>query len=168
VCTCPDGDHDGQVTQGYLFNCLQPAEPFLETRGTSGAVLSQKVGVGAQVTRGDPRAAPSRGAAAGAVGTHDSPGAAPSREAGAVAVGTRGSPEANPRLGGRSRSHCLDLKLVRGVPDTQGTDSGPRAHPRIGCEPTGGANIPFLCSLSKSCTLGFQSSGAARLIRGDP
>jgi hypothetical protein len=168
VCTCPNGDHDGRVTQGYLFNCLQHAEPFLETRGTAGAVLSQKVGVGAQVTRGDPRAAPSRGAATGAAGTHGSPGAAPSREAGAVTVGIRGSPGVNPRPGGRSRSHCLDLKLVCGVPDTQGTNSGPRAHPRRGCEPTGGANIPFPCSLSKSCTLGFRSGGAARLIRGNP
>jgi hypothetical protein len=52
VRTCPDGDHDGRVTRGYLFICLQPAELILETRGSSGAALSQKVGAGAQVTRG--------------------------------------------------------------------------------------------------------------------
>jgi hypothetical protein len=37
----------------------------------------------------------------------------------------------------------LDLKLVRGVPDLQGTNSGPRAHLRGGSEFAGGANIFF-------------------------
>jgi hypothetical protein len=55
----PNGDHDGQVARGYLFICLQPAEPVLGTRGSSGVALSQKVGAGAQVIRGGPGAAPS-------------------------------------------------------------------------------------------------------------
>jgi hypothetical protein len=45
---------------GYLFNYLQPAEPVLGTRGSSGVVLSQKVGAGAEVTRGGPGATPSQ------------------------------------------------------------------------------------------------------------
>jgi hypothetical protein len=68
VRTRPDGDHDGRVTRGYLFNCLQLVEPFLGTRDSSGAALSQKVGAGAQVTCGGLEAAPSREAGAGAVG----------------------------------------------------------------------------------------------------
>jgi hypothetical protein len=50
----PDGDHDGWVTRGYLFICLHPAEPVLETCDSSGAALSQKVGARAQVIRGGP------------------------------------------------------------------------------------------------------------------
>jgi hypothetical protein len=92
----PDGDHDGWVTNGYLFNCLQHAQPFLGTRGSFGAALSQKVGAGAQVTRGGPEAALSRGAGAETVGTCGGPGAAPSREVGARAVGMHGSPGATP------------------------------------------------------------------------
>jgi hypothetical protein len=59
-----NGDHDGRVTMGYLFSCLQPTEPILRTRVSPGAVLSQNAGAGA---RGSPKAAPSREAGAGAV-----------------------------------------------------------------------------------------------------
>jgi hypothetical protein len=69
-----------------LFICLQPAEPVLGTCGSSGAVVSQKVGAGAQVIRGGPEAALSREAGAGAVGTRDGPGTAPSRVARAVVL----------------------------------------------------------------------------------
>jgi hypothetical protein len=86
VRTCPDGDHDGRVARGYLFNCLQHAEPVLRIRGSSRATLSQKVGVGAQVTRGGPGAAPSREAGAGAAGACGDPRAAPSREVRAVVL----------------------------------------------------------------------------------
>jgi hypothetical protein len=37
----------------------------------------------------------------------------------------------------------LDLSLYVGVLGLQGTDSGPQAHLRRGCEPTGGANTSF-------------------------
>jgi hypothetical protein len=96
VRTRPDGDHDGRVTMGYLFNCLQHAEPVHGTCGSSGAALSQKVGAGAQVTRGGPRAASSQEAGARATGVRGSSGAALSREAGVRATGTRGSPGAAP------------------------------------------------------------------------
>jgi hypothetical protein len=65
---------------------LQPVEPMLGIRGSSGATLSQKVGVGAQVTCGGPGAALCREAGIGAAGTRGSPGAAPSRKAGAVVL----------------------------------------------------------------------------------
>jgi hypothetical protein len=52
-----DEDHDGQVTRGYLFNCLQLVEPADGTRCSSEAALSQKTGAVAQATRGGPRAA---------------------------------------------------------------------------------------------------------------
>jgi hypothetical protein len=55
--TRPDGDHDDRVTRGYLFIYLQPVEPVLGTRGSSGAALRHKVGAGAQVTCGGPGAA---------------------------------------------------------------------------------------------------------------
>jgi hypothetical protein len=80
VCMRPDGDHDGRVVRGYLFNCLQPTKPVLGTRDSSGAILSQKVGAGAQVTRGGPGTALSREAGAGAAGARGGPGAVPSRE----------------------------------------------------------------------------------------
>jgi hypothetical protein len=38
-------------------------------------------------------------------------------------------------------SFILTWSLYVGVSDLQGTDSGPRAHLRRGCEPTGGDNI---------------------------
>jgi hypothetical protein len=57
--------------------------------------------------------------------------------------------------GGRSWSRCLDSKLVRGGTRSSGYQQWPRVHPGRGCEPTGGANILFPCSLSESCTLGF-------------
>jgi hypothetical protein len=84
--TRPNGDHDGQVTRGYLFICLRPAEPVLRSRGSFGTAMSQMVGAGAQVTRGGPRATPGREAGAGATGTPGSPEAAPSREVGAVVL----------------------------------------------------------------------------------
>jgi hypothetical protein len=98
--TCPDGDHDGQVARGYLFNCLQPAEPILGTRGSSGAALSQKLGAGAQATRSGPKAALSHEAGAGAAEARDGPGAAPSQEA-----GTRDTwrPQSCPKPGGGNR-----------------------------------------------------------------
>jgi hypothetical protein len=43
-----------------LFNCLQLVEHVHETRGNSGATLSQKAGARVQATRGAPRAALSR------------------------------------------------------------------------------------------------------------
>jgi hypothetical protein len=64
--------------RGYLFNCLQFAEPVLGTRDNSGAALRQKVGARAQVTRGGPEAAPSREEGARVVGARGGPGAAPS------------------------------------------------------------------------------------------
>jgi hypothetical protein len=91
---CPDGDHDGRVTRGYLFNCLQPAEPILGTRGSSGAALSQKVGAGAQVTNGGPVSTPTQEVGAGVVGARGGLGAASSREAGTGAIGICGSPRA--------------------------------------------------------------------------
>jgi hypothetical protein len=94
VRTRPDGDHDGRVARGYLFICLQPAEPVLGTRGSSEAAMSQMVGVGIQVTRGGPGATPGR--KAGAAGARGGPGAALSREVGAGAMETRGSPRAAP------------------------------------------------------------------------
>jgi hypothetical protein len=90
VCTRPNEDHDGRVTRGYLFNCLQLVDPTHGTRGSSVTALNQKAGAEAQATRGAPEAAPSREAGAGAMGTRDAPGAALSREAGAGAVGRRG------------------------------------------------------------------------------
>jgi hypothetical protein len=69
-----------------LFNCLQPAEPVLGTRGISGAALSQKVGAGAHVTRGGPGATLSQVAGAEAIGARGGPRAASSREAGAVVL----------------------------------------------------------------------------------
>jgi hypothetical protein len=96
VRTCPDRDHDGQVTRGYLFNCLQLVELVLGTCGSFRAALGQKTGVGAQATRGDPGAAPSREAGAGATGTRGGPGATLSREVGAGAARTRGGPGAAP------------------------------------------------------------------------
>jgi hypothetical protein len=111
-----------------------------------------------------PRTCPSRG------GTWW-PWRCPELGAGARAVGARGGPEL-PRAGSRSLSHgdtwrpqscphpgggshCLDLKLVRGVPGPQGTDSGPRDYPGRGCEPAGGANILSTCSLSESLCVGI-------------
>jgi hypothetical protein len=69
-----------------LFIYLWSAEPILKSRGSSGAAMSQMVGVGAQVTHGGPGAAPSREAGAGAVGIRDSPRAALSREAGVIVL----------------------------------------------------------------------------------
>jgi hypothetical protein len=125
VCTRPDGDRDGRVTRGYLFNCLQLVEPVLGTRCSFGVALSQKVGVVAQAMRGGPRAALSREAGAKAMGVRDGPGAAPRWEAGDGAVGTHGGPGAAPsqeagtgalgHAGTRARLVlCLDLELVRG------------------------------------------------------
>jgi hypothetical protein len=104
---CPDGDHDGRVTRGYLFNCLQLVEPVLGTRGSFGATLSQKAGAGARMTRDHPRAAPSWETGAGATGTCGGPGAALSREVGARVMGTRGSPGATTSLeaGARALGH---------------------------------------------------------------
>jgi hypothetical protein len=96
VCTRPDRDHDGRVARGYVFICLQPVEPVLGTRDSSGAALSQKVVAGAQVTHDSPGAASGREAGAGATGARDGPGAASSREAGAGVAGIRGSPGAAP------------------------------------------------------------------------
>jgi hypothetical protein len=149
-----------------LFNSLQPVKPILGTRDSSGAALSQKAGAGAQTTRGGPGAAPRREVRAGATGTRGGLGASSSRQAGAGAVGTRDSlgaapsrkaragdmwrPWSCPEPGGRSRglrtrghalSFVLTWSLYERVPDPQGTDSGPQAHPGRGCEPTGGPNI---------------------------
>jgi hypothetical protein len=38
-------------------------------------------------------------------------------------------------------SFILTRSLYSGVPGLQGNDSGPQAHPRRDCEPTGGASI---------------------------
>jgi hypothetical protein len=144
VRTRPDGDRDGRVTRGYLFNCLQLVEPVLGTRCSFGVALTQKVGVVAQAMHGGSRAALNREAGAKAMGVHGGPGAAPSREAGARAagasdgpgaaqrweagdgaMGTHGGPGAAPsreagtgalgHAGTRARLVlCLDLELVRG------------------------------------------------------
>jgi hypothetical protein len=47
-------------------------------------------------------------------------------------------------------SFILTRSLYMRVPGLQGTDSGPRAHPRRGCEPAGGASI-----LSRAAFLSF-------------
>jgi hypothetical protein len=91
-----DGDHDDRVARGYLFICLQPAEPVLGTRGSSGAALSQMVGAEAQVIRGGPRAAPSQKARAGAVRIHGGPRVVPNRKVRARAIWTHGGPGAAP------------------------------------------------------------------------
>jgi hypothetical protein len=109
----PDGDHDGRVTRGYLFNCLQPAEPILETHGSSGVALSQKVGAGAQVTNSGPVSALTREAGAGVVGTHGGLGAALSQEAGAGAVGICGSPGAALSWEAEPRGHVVALEIPR-------------------------------------------------------
>jgi hypothetical protein len=44
-----NGDHDGRVTMGYLFSCLQPTEPILRTRVSPGAAPSREAGAGAVV-----------------------------------------------------------------------------------------------------------------------
>jgi hypothetical protein len=85
------------------------------------------------VAHGSPRAAPSREVGARATRTRGAPGAALSREVDAGAMGTRGSP-------GAALPFVLIWSLYAGVSDPQGTDSGPRAHPERGCEPTGRAN----------------------------
>jgi hypothetical protein len=100
------------------------------------------------------------------MGTRGGPGATPSWEVEAGALGHAAVPEL-PQAGRwesepwdtRPRAPALNFvlnwSLYVGVPGPQGTDSGPRAHPGRGCEPVGGANILFPCSLSESCTLGF-------------
>jgi hypothetical protein len=80
-----------------------------------------------------PRSCLEPGTGARAVGTRGSFGAALSQEAGAIV-----------------------LSLYAGVPGPQGTDSGPRAHLRRGCEPAGGANILFLRNLSESLCVGIS------------
>jgi hypothetical protein len=145
----------------------------------AGAALSREALAGAAGARGGRGAAPSREAGAGATGTRGGPGAAPSREAGTGAVGTRGGPgvapsrEAGTEASGHVGTHarlvlCLNLELVRGGTRSSGYRQWPPAHPGRGCEPAGGANILFPSILSESCTLGFRSGGAARLIRGNP
>jgi hypothetical protein len=62
------GDHDDLVAGGICLFTLWPAEPVLKTRDSSGAVMSQMVGAGAQVPRGGPRAVPGQEAGAGATG----------------------------------------------------------------------------------------------------
>jgi hypothetical protein len=121
------------------------------------------VGAGAQVTRGGPGAASS-------YGDTWRPRSCPEPGDGSQSRGDAWKSQNCPQPGGGSRSRCLNLKLARGggVPGPQSTDSGSQAHPRRGCEPASGANIPFSCSLSESCTLGFRSGGAARLISGNP
>jgi hypothetical protein len=120
--TCPDGDHDGQVARGYLFNCLQPVEPILGTRGSSRTALSQKLGAGAQATRSGPKAALSHEAGAGAAEARDGPELL---QAGRLEPGTRGGPGAAPSreagtgASGHVGTHaclilCLDLELVCG------------------------------------------------------
>jgi hypothetical protein len=74
VRTRPDGDHDGWVARGYLFNCLYLVEPVLRIRGNFRAALSQKAAAGAQTTCGSPGASPSRETGAGAAGTRGGPG----------------------------------------------------------------------------------------------
>jgi hypothetical protein len=69
----------------------------------------------------------------GATATRGAPRAALSREASAGAVGTRGAPRA-------AMPFILTWRLYAGVPDLQGTNSGPQAHLRRACEPTSGVN----------------------------
>jgi hypothetical protein len=63
----------------------------LGTRGSSGAALSQKSGVGAQATRGGPGAALRWEAGAEATGTRGAPGAALSQVAGVGTLGHAGT-----------------------------------------------------------------------------
>jgi hypothetical protein len=116
---CPNEDYDGRVIRGYLFNCLQPAEPILGTRGSSGATLNQKVGAGGKATHGGHGAALSQEAGAGAAGARGGPGAAPSRETGIGDTGTCGGPGA-----ALSREAGTGASGHVGVPDPQGTNSG--------------------------------------------
>jgi hypothetical protein len=81
-----------------------------------------------------PRSCPELGAGARDAGTHGGLRATLSREAGAIVL---------------TRSLCV------GVPGPQGTDIGPRAHLRIGCELVGGANILSPRSLSESLCVGI-------------
>jgi hypothetical protein len=94
-----------------------------------GAALRQKVGAGAQVTRGglEPQGhvpAPVLSPAAGARG---GPGAAPSREWEPEPRGHMAASELS--LAG-GRSHCLDLKLVRGGTRSSGYRQWPPGPPR--------------------------------------
>jgi hypothetical protein len=66
-------------------------------------------------------------------------------------LGTRGHVAALSREAGAIVLTCL----YAGVPGPQGTDSGPRAHPGRGCEPTGVANILSSRSLSESLYVGI-------------
>jgi hypothetical protein len=134
-----DGGHNGWVVRGYLFNCLQPLEPVLGTRGSTGAALSQNVGARAQVTCGDPGAALSLEAGAGAMGARGGPGAAPTREVGARAAGTHGSPQ----LRGGSQSRCLDLKLVHVGTRSSGYGQWPPGPPRERLQTYGWGQHPF-------------------------
>jgi hypothetical protein len=82
-----------------------------------------------------------------AAGARGGPGAAPSQEREPELRGRLATSELP--LAGR-REPFLTWSLYTGVPDSQGTDSGPWAHPRRGCEPVGGANILSPRSLSES------------------
>jgi hypothetical protein len=146
--------------------CLRSAETVLRSRGSFGAVVSQMVGAEAQVTRGGPGATPGREAGARAVGARGGPGAASNREAGAGATGTRGSPEAVPswEAGAIVLTLCLYAGyLVLRLPTVApGPTPGEAENPWVGPTSFPRAALPSLY------TLGFQSGGAARPIRGDP
>jgi hypothetical protein len=68
------------------FNSSQSVEPAHETRGSSGAALSQEVGGGAQEARGGSRASPGPGGGRWSHGARDGSGVALSQEAGAEAT----------------------------------------------------------------------------------
>jgi hypothetical protein len=55
---------------------------------------------------------------------------------------------------------CLNLELVCGVPDLQGTDRGPRAHLGKGCEPTGGGQLELKIRERPPSTLRNVDGGA--------
>jgi hypothetical protein len=56
----------------------------------------------------------------------------------------------------RPLRRCSAFILWQGVPLFQGTDSGPRAHLRGGCEPAGGAKTYILCKHSMAGDQGIS------------
>jgi hypothetical protein len=91
-----------------------------------------------------PRSCPGLGSGSWSGRTRGGPRAAPGWAAGARAAGHVAAPEL-PRAGQREPEPQDTWRRrsspQQGVPDLQGTDSGPRAHLGRGCERVGGANF---------------------------
>jgi hypothetical protein len=104
--------------------------------------------------------------------THGGARALPTREAGSRAAGHVATSE--PTSAGRQDpvlwdkwrrvvarpALCLVSKLYMGIPDLQGTDSGPRTYLGGGSEPIGGANIFFPHTTFLKFHLGYWSGSA--------